>query len=139
MCYNIIGNIIKNIIILDEFGFTIKSVYQKFWSSICIPMLLFHSNRNDVYTRFFSVSLAFVEPLCCKSIKMQSKVALGIYPENTNSVSVDDQDNYKHKFILVQLPEPTYTLLINKKYQKNVQKKHLKQDSRTSQKSVRNE
>jgi adenine-specific DNA-methyltransferase len=35
---------------------------------------------------------------------------LGIYPVNTNPI--------RHKFILVQLPEPTFMLLMDKKYQK---------------------
>ena len=59
-------------------------------SSICIPLLLFHKNSNNVYLRSFSVSLAFVKSSYCKTSKRNQKSRLVFYLENTNHVSVDD-------------------------------------------------
>ena len=58
--------------------FRLLTSAQTKWSSICIQLLLFPSNRNNVYTHSFPMSLAFVEPSCFKSIKTQPKVAFCI-------------------------------------------------------------
>src|SRR5665647_1025794 len=50
----------------------------KLWSSICIRLLLFHDNQNNVYTHSFLVTLEFLELSCRKSIKTPSKVTLRI-------------------------------------------------------------
>jgi hypothetical protein len=44
-----------------------------FWSSICIQLLLFHNNQNNVYSHSFPVSLVIVELCAAKASKREQK------------------------------------------------------------------
>src|SRR5450759_3322675 len=44
-----------------------KSCFTR--SSICIQLLLFHNNQNNVYPHFFLVTLEFLELSCRDNIK----------------------------------------------------------------------
>src|SRR5450759_5195367 len=43
--------------------------FRNFWSSICIQLLLFHNNQNNVDPHFFLVTLEFLELSCRDNIK----------------------------------------------------------------------
>ena len=43
------------------------------WSSICIQLLLFHNNQNNVYSHPFPVSLVIVELRAAQALKREQK------------------------------------------------------------------
>src|SRR5450756_1344462 len=72
--------------------------FTKVWSSICIQLLLFHNNQNNVYPHFFLVTLEFLELSCRDNIK-RNQEELWTFPPKTPTLYQWTTRNGKMKII----------------------------------------